>query len=286
MPPVDPGRPLRIGFSPCPNDCAAFHALVAGAVDTPLRFTAVLDDVQALNAMAADGALDVVKVSYHAAARLAHRYRLLPSGGALGRGVGPLLVAREPLTSVRGLEVAIPGADTTAALLLALYAPGTRTRTMRFDAIMPAVASGEQGAGLVIHEGRFTYTEHGLVCVQDLGAWWERVSGTLVPLGAVAVARSLDEGVQREVAAAVHASVRAALHDPSASEAYVAEHAAELEPWVRRRHVELYVNEWTLHLGAEGRAAVDALFETAAARGLLEAPPADLFVDWSPQPTA
>ncbi|MBA2668331.1 MAG: 1,4-dihydroxy-6-naphthoate synthase [Trueperaceae bacterium] len=271
-------RTLRLGFSPCPNDCVVFDALVHGRVSTPLTFDVVLDDVEALNGMAAAGALDVAKVSYHAAAHLARDWRLLRAGGALGRGVGPLFVAREPLRDLRDQLVAVPGGRTTAMLLLSLYAPGVRTVPMRFDRIMPAVAAGEVDAGLVIHEGRFTYRDHDLICLQDLGRWWELTTGHLIPLGAIAVARSLDHAVQREVARVVRASVEAAFADPGASEPYVAAHAQEMDPDVRRRHVELYVNRHTLDLEDEGVAAVRALFAAAAERNLAPAPPDDLFV--------
>jgi len=275
-------RPLRLGFSPCPNDCHVFDALVHGRIATPLRFEVVLDDVEALNAAAAAGALDVAKVSYHAAAHLARAWRLLPAGGALGRGVGPLLVAREPLADLRGRTVAVPGGRTTARLLLALYAPHAQTRTMRFDRIMPAVAAGEADAGLVIHEGRFTYASHGLVVLEDLGRWWEAGTGHLLPLGAIAVSRALDDDVQREVARAVRASVEAAFADPAASEPYVARHAQELDPEVRRQHIALYVNEYTRDVGEEGRAAVAALLGAAADLGLAPPPPADLYVSGAP----
>jgi 1,4-dihydroxy-6-naphthoate synthase len=279
--------PLRLGFSPCPNDCVVFDALVHGRIATPLRFDVVLDDVEALNEMAADARLDVAKVSYHAAAHLARSWRLLRSGGALGSGVGPLFVAREPLSDLRNAVIAVPGGTTTAMLLLSLYAPGATTVAMRFDRIMGAVASGEVDAGLLIHEGRFTYQDRGLVCLQDLGWWWEHTTGHLIPLGAIAVRRTLPEAVQREVARVVHASVAAAFEDPAASEDYVALHAQEMDSDVRRRHVELYVNRYTLDVGDEGRAAVAALFAAAAGRALVPAPPEDLFVDTpAPSPAA
>lgn len=284
---IDVERPLRLGFSPCPNDCVVFDALVHGRVATTLDFEVILDDVEALNTMAARGELDVAKVSYHAAARLAGGWRLLRAGGALGRGVGPLLVARagapEPPGDLAGLAVAVPGGTTTASLLLALRAPGARPVPMRFDRIMPAVAAGEVDAGLVIHEGRFTYRGLGLVSLLDLGRWWEETTGHLIPLGGIAVDRALPEDVQLEVARVVRASVAAAFADPRASDAYVAEHAQEMDAEVRRQHVELYVTERTLDVGAEGRAAVAALFAAAARLGLASPPPDDLFV---PSPVA
>jgi 1,4-dihydroxy-6-naphthoate synthase len=290
-------RPLRLGFSPCPNDCFVFDALVHGRVPTPLRFEVVLDDVEALNPRALVGDLDVAKVSYHAFGRLAPDWWMLRSGGALGRGVGPLIVARSAggtargagagpggaptagAERLRGLRVAVPGGTTTAKLLLRLYAPdGVDEVVMRYDTIMPAVAAGEVDAGLIIHESRFTYADHGLVSWADLGAWWERRSGSLLPLGGIAVRRSLGLDVAREVQRAVTASVVAALEDPGASEAYVARHAQELSPAVRRAHIALYVNEHSLDVGQEGEAAVRGLLAEAAAVGLVPPLPADPFV--------
>jgi 1,4-dihydroxy-6-naphthoate synthase len=276
--PTTSDRALRLGFSPCPNDCAVFDALVHGRVDTNLRFDVVLADVEDLNGRAAAGELDVAKVSYHAAARIAGDWRLLRSGGALGRGVGPLFVAREPRTELRDLRVAVPGGTTTALLLLELFAPGTRTVVMRFDRIMPAVAAGEVDAGLVIHEGRFTYRDHGLICLQDLGAWWERSTGHLLPLGAIAVARSLPLALHEEIDRVVRASVQAHFDDPAAADPFIAQHAQEMDAAVRRQHVDLYVNRWTLDIGDDGRAAVRALFAAAAGRGLVTPPPDALFV--------
>lgn len=264
-----------------------FHALVHDPTLTRLRFEVTLDDVEALNGMAADGALDVAKVSYHAAATMLDRWALLPSGGALGRGVGPLVVTRERVRDLDGLLVAVPGGRTTARLLLELAHPGARTTELRYERIMPAVAAGEVDAGLIIHESRFTYAEHGLHAFADLGAWWEAAVGELIPLGGIAVRRDLDGALQREVARAVHASVAAAFRDPTASAAYVAEHAQEMSPRVRAQHVALYVNEHTIDVGGDGRRAVARLIR--AARRLHGLPDAgadvDPFVAWRPAPT-
>lgn len=279
-----PDRRLRLGFSPCPNDCFVFDALVHGRVATQLRFEVVLDDVEALNQRALAGELDVAKVSYHAFGRLSERWWMLRAGGALGRGVGPLVVARPGTLAagapdLRGLTVAVPGGTTTARLLLRLYAPdGVREREVRYDRIMPAVAAGEVDAGLIIHESRFTYPEHGLVALVDLGAWWERRTGLLLPLGGIAVRRALGTDVAREAARAVAASVEAAFADPDASAAYVAAHAQEMRPEVRRAHIDLYVNAWSRDVGTEGEAAVRRLLGEAHDIGLVPEPPADLFV--------
>jgi 1,4-dihydroxy-6-naphthoate synthase len=281
---ASPDRPLRLGFSPCPNDCFVFDALVHGRIATPLRFEVVLDDVEALNQRALAGDLDVAKVSYHAFGRLAQAWWMLRAGGALGRGVGPLIVTRPdgpagtPL-DLRGRRVAVPGGTTTAKLLLRLFAPeGVEEVEVRYDRIMPAVAEGTVDAGLIIHESRFTYAEHGLRAPVDLGAWWEGRSGGLLPLGGIAVRRDLGIGVAREAQRAVAASVAAAFADPAASEAYVAAHAQELSPEVRRAHIALYVNAYSLDVGPDGEAAVERLLAEAAAIGLAPPLPDDPFV--------
>lgn len=271
--------PLRLGFSPCPNDAFVFHALVEGDLDTEgLRFEPVLEDVETLNGLAEDGRLDVAKVSYHAFGRIADRWWMLPSGGALGRGVGPLIVARDGDHDLAGSRIATPGGRTTAALLLDLYAPADAERIeMRYDRIMPAVAEGRVDAGLIIHESRFTYPSHGLERVVDLGDWWERETNAAIPLGGIAVRRDLPEEVIARVARAVRASVEAARARPDASAAYVARYAQEMEPEVRRKHIDTYVNDFTLDLGDEGRAAVRTLLARAAEVGRVPAPRADLF---------
>jgi 1,4-dihydroxy-6-naphthoate synthase len=287
--PLDPtardgtaGRPLRLGFSPCPNDCFVFHALLHDPGLTDLHFDVVLDDVEALNSMAEAGALDVAKVSYHAAATMLERWALLPSGGALGRGVGPLIVTREHLDDLAGTVVAVPGGRTTARLLLALAHPEADTTEIRYDRIMPAVAAGDVDAGLIIHESRFTYAEHGLLAHSDLGAWWEASVGELIPLGAIGVRRDLPAALQIELARAVHASVSAAFRDPAASEAFVARHAQELSREVRAKHIALYVNEHTLDVGVDGRRAATALMRAARSLHGLADPGIEPFVAWQP----
>ncbi len=279
---LEPGRRLRLGFSPCPNDCFVFDALVHGRVATPLRFDVVLDDVEALNGRARALDLDVAKVSWHAVGHLTRDWWMLRAGGALGHGVGPLIVARTAGIDLNGARVAVPGGTTTAKLLLRLFAPaGVDEVELRYDRIMPAVAAGEVDAGLIIHESRFTYGDHGLVALADLGAWWEARTGGLLPLGGIAVRKALGQDVAREVGRAVAASVAAAFDDPAASEPYVAAHAQELSPAVRRAHIELYVNRWSRDVGVEGEAAVRRLLEEAHAIGLIPPVPADVFVPGS-----
>jgi 1,4-dihydroxy-6-naphthoate synthase len=264
-------RTLTLGFSPCPNDTFIFHALVSGAVPTPgLRFAERLEDVETLNRLAADGALDVTKVSYGAVPHLAREYVLLRAGGALGRGCGPLLVARAALDGeqVRRARIAIPGRRTTAALLLRLFAPDAPEPVeMVYSEIMPAVARGEVDAGLIIHESRFTYPAHGLERVVDLGAWWEEETGLPIPLGGIVARRALGDGVLRKVEDAVRRSVEHAFAHPDASRGYVRTHAQEMDDDVARQHVELYVNHHSLDVGGDGEDAVRELFRRALAAG-------------------
>lgn len=264
-------RPLTLGFSPCPNDTFIFHALVHGVVQAQgLAFRERLEDVETLNRLAAESALDVTKVSYGAVPHLLRDYVLLRSGGALGRGCGPLLVSRRPLApaSLSGARIAIPGRRTTAALLLRLFAPDAAEPVeMVYGDIMPAVARGEVDAGLIIHESRFTYPAHGLVRVADLGAWWEGETGLPIPLGGIVARRALGGDVLRAVDDALRRSVEHAFAHPQASAAYVRAHAQEMDDAVARQHIELYVNRFSVDVGEEGERAVAELFRRAAAVG-------------------
>jgi 1,4-dihydroxy-6-naphthoate synthase len=261
-------RPLTLGFSPCPNDTFIFHALVHGVVGARgLAFRERLEDVETLNRLAAEGALDVTKVSYGAVPHLLRDYVLLRSGGALGRGCGPLLVARRPVArdAFSGARIAIPGRRTTAALLLRLFAPAAGELVeMVYSDIMPAVARGEVDAGLIIHESRFTYPAHGLVRIADLGAWWEGETGLPIPLGGIVARRAAGDEVLREVDDAIRRSVQHAFAHPHASAAYVRAHAQEMDDAVARQHIDLYVNAFSVDVGDEGERAVAELFRRAA----------------------
>ena len=275
---------LTIGFSPCPNDTFMFHALVTGAVPGP-ALTPWLADIEALNERALGAApLAASKLSVHALAHVRDRYTVLSAGAALGRGCGPLVVARpgtwadvdprDALAQLGRMRVAIPGRHTTAQLLLRSLAPAPReTMIKRFDEILPAVARGEVDAGLIIHESRFTYAAHGLVEVADLGALWEAQTGLPLPLGVIAVERARGEALACALEEGIARSIRAAWADPQASAAYVRAHAQEMDPEVCRRHIALYVNDFSLALGEEGRAAIDALLARGQAAGLLPAGP-------------
>jgi 1,4-dihydroxy-6-naphthoate synthase len=264
---------LSLGFSPCPNDTFIFHALVSGLESVPgICFEERLEDVETLNRLAQEGVLDVTKVSYGAIPYLLDEYVLLRSGGALGRGCGPLLVARKPmdLEELRGGRIAIPGRRTTANLLLRLFGPALPAGVeVVYSEIMPAVARGEFDAGLIIHESRFTYPEHGLVCLRDLGEWWEGETGSPIPLGGILARRSLGGETIAAIDAAIARSVRRAFAHPEASADYVRENAQEMAPEVTREHIRLYVNDFSVDLGDAGEAAVRELMERAAHVGLI-----------------
>jgi 1,4-dihydroxy-6-naphthoate synthase len=258
---------IRLGFSPCPNDTFIFHALVHGSIALPgVRLSTRLEDVETLNALAFRGELDVAKVSYGALPALVDRYVLLRSGGALGRGCGPLLVARQPLAAValQHARIAVPGRRTTANRLLRFRFPSAPEGIeLRYDEIMPAVARGEVDAGLIIHESRFTYQNHGLTRIADLGDWWETETGLPIPLGGIVARRELGAGRIIEIQRAIRASVEHAFADPDASLEYRRSNAVEMDDAVMREHVALYVNEFSADLGAEGVRAVEAFLERA-----------------------
>jgi 1,4-dihydroxy-6-naphthoate synthase len=260
---------LSLAISPCPNDTFVFHALAHGQVPGAPPVEVTYADVDVTNTAAERGAYDLVKVSFAALPWLLDDYHLLPCGGALGRGCGPLVLTRGDRTDLTGATVAVPGDRTTAYLLFRLWSadrPPARIEIVPFHEIMPGVAAGRYDAGLVIHEARFTYPRHGLTALVDLGEWWEADTGLPIPLGAI-LAR---KGAVDPVAAAgwVRESVRRAWADPGATRSFVLAHAQEMEPDVVDRHIALYVNEFTEDLGEAGHAAVDALLRRAAAAGL------------------
>ena len=273
--PSQADRTLTLGYSPCPNDTFIFHALVHGIVAVEgMRFAERLEDVETLNRLAARAELDVTKISYGAAPGLLGDYVLLRSGGALGRGCGPLIVAREPLTQadLAGRRIAIPGRSTTANLLLRLFAPQAEPGIeLVYSDIMPAVARGDFDAGLIIHESRFTYPQHGLQRVADLGEWWEQTTGLPIPLGGIMARRALGEEAIRRIDDAVRRSVEHAFAHPEASAVYVRAHAQEMDAAVTQQHIDLYVNRFSVDVGDEGERAIRELFARAAAVGIVPA---------------
>lgn len=259
---------LTVGLSPCPNDTFMFHGLLAGLVPLPgLTLRPELLDIEELNRRALDPALAfaVTKLSVATFALVRERYRLLDSGAAMGWGCGPLVVGRADrplpdLQALAGRRVAIPGEHTTAALLLRRFGPRSiETQPMRFDRVMPAVAAGEADAGVVIHESRFTYPDHGLAAVADLGALWEARTGLPLPLGVVVARRDLPGETIAAVAAGLRASIELARANRELSRDFVRAHAREMRDDVCRRHIELYVNAWSESMGEVGARAIEQL---------------------------
>jgi len=268
-------EPLQIAYSPCPNDTFVFDALAHGRVPGAPALDVTFADIDITNGMAERGEFDVLKVSYAVLPYVLHEYALLPCGGALGRGCGPLVLTREGGLDLTGRTVAVPSERSTAYLLFRLWAADTipggvgEIVVMPFHEIMPAVRDGKVDAGLVIHEARFTYRDYGLHKLADMGEHWEDTTGLPIPLGAIIAKRSLGERTLTELAESIRTSVRAAWDDPEASRPYVMEHAQEMDPSVADQHIGLYVNEFTADLGDDGYAAVRGLLTRAAAEGLL-----------------
>ncbi len=274
---------LSLAYSTCPNDTFIFHAMAKRLVDMQgLEFRIDLADVEALNRAAAKGVYAVSKLSFAAIGHLAGKYRILESGAALGRGCGPLIVARPDFDRQRLAQarIAVPGHWTTANLLLGLYlGKKSPVKAMTFDRIMPAVEEGSVDAGVIIHEGRFTYPEHNLICLVDLGQWWEEMTGLPIPLGAIAVREDIDRETSGKISDIIRSSIAYAYANENAASDYIREHAMEMEPEVIRQHIELYVNPFSMQLGQEGRRAVAELFSQAAQKGIFPEYKCPIFFD-------
>ena len=263
-------RTLTFGYSPCPNDTFAFHALTHGFIDLPFRIEPVLLDIEELNRRAHTGEFDFTKLSVGAFAAVGDRYRMLRSGAALGHGVGPLVVARTPISLDEAVNarMAIPGRETTAYRLLRLAAPSPNAMIeMRYDEILHAVSSGAMDAGLIIHESRFTYMDHGLVKVADLGEWWEQHTGLPVPLAGICARSDLDAADVALVEQAIRASVQYAFDHRDASREYVRANSQEMSDAVCDQHIALYVNELSLDVGDDGMRAIARLVEATGFGG-------------------
>jgi 1,4-dihydroxy-6-naphthoate synthase len=272
---------LTFGYSPCPNDTFSFYALTHDKLtDLPFSVRERLEDVETLNQLALSGTLDLTKTSYHALGHLREQYALLRSGGALGRGCGPLVVATQPtdMAALRGKTVAIPGELTTANLLLQLYSDGfDQLLILPFDQIMPALKAGEAEAGVIIHESRFTYQNQNFHEILDLGAWWEETTGLPIPLGGILARRDLGQELINSVETAIRASLDYAWKHPEQTRSYIRQHAQELDDAVTDRHINLYVTPFSRDLGTEGVLAVETLFAQAEKRGIIPACNLDLF---------
>lgn len=273
---------LSIGFSPCPNDTFIFFALVHDKVvlqDIAFALP-VLEDVETLNLWALQRKLDVTKLSFHALGHVLDKYVMLSAGAALGRGCGPLLVSRagHEFDPVRD-RIAVPGEYTTAAMLLKLYEPRfQKMQVMRFDRIMPALANGLVDGGVIIHESRFTYQDFGLYCVRDLGEWWEGETGLPIPLGCIAARKDLPAEQLLEINNAIRKSLEWARSNPDKCMGYLRDHAQEMEKSVLQSHVDLYVNDFSLDIGTDGKAAVKELLRRGRQAGIF---PDHHEADWS-----
>jgi 1,4-dihydroxy-6-naphthoate synthase len=263
---------LSLAVSPCPNDTFVFHALVHGLVPGAPAVDLTFADVDVTNTAAERGEFDLVKVSYAALPWLLDRYQLLPCGGAVGRGCGPLVLTRGGTADLTGATVAVPGERTTAYLLFRLWSasrPPARIEIVPFHRIMPGVADGTYDAGLVIHEARFTYPRYGLTALADLGEWWENETQLPIPLGAILAKRgTVDPAAATDW---IRTSVRMAWDNPDASRDFVLANAQEMEPDVVKQHIALYVNEFTEDLGANGYAAANVLLGRSAAANITPA---------------
>lgn len=270
-------KSLTLGYSPCPNDTFIFYALIHDKIDTKnLKFKETLLDVETLNQKALHTELDLTKISYHAFGHMRKNYCLLRAGGALGRGCGPLVIAKNEYTmeELRGKKIAIPGKLTTAYLLLQLYNPDFRLQTsdllvMPFNKIMDSIVNGEVDAGLIIHESRFTYPSYGLKKIIDLGEWWEKQTGHPIPLGGIIAKRSLGEGLNKKINKTIKSSIEYAFSNRSEPMDYIKKHSQELSDEVINQHINLYVNNYSLDVGQDGEKAVIALLSRAEEAGII-----------------
>lgn len=266
-------KKLSLAYSPCPNDTYIFYALAHEKIDLgDLSFEIMLNDVEHLNQEAKKGIIDISKLSFAAIGQLMETYGLLRSGAALGRGCGPLIVARKgsDLSKLKSGRIAVPGLWTTANLLLSLFMDrNPNVVPMSFDKIMPAVSSGEFDGGVIIHEGRFTYENYNLECLADLGEWWESETRQPIPLGGIVIRRDISQEIICKVESHIRKSIEFAHLNPSQTNNYIKFHAQELSEDVVSQHINLYVNEFSLDIGKEGEAAIETLFAKAKERGIL-----------------
>ena len=275
---------LSLGFSPCPNDCFMFDAIVNRRVDLEgLEFAVHLADVEELNQTALAGQAQITKLSYYAYAHCTERYVLLDAGSALGRNCGPLLISKRdisPQEAAEGsLRIAIPGKYTTANFLLGLAFPKARnTSELVFSEIEAALLRDEYDAGLIIHENRFTYQAKGLKKIIDLGEFWESGTGAPIPLGGIVISRLLPDEVKHCVNRVLRRSVEHAFAHRAETLPFVRAHAQEMSEEVMYKHIDLYVNDFSVHLGHDGRRAVELLFEKARATGIIPRVADELFL--------
>ena len=266
---------LTLGFSPCPNDCFMFDAMVHRRIDLEgLDFDVRMADIEALNSAAFAGNVDITKLSFHAYAYCADDYVLLDAGSALGRNCGPLLISRRPISpeevAAGHLRIAIPGKYTTANFLLSLAFPHAMNKSeCLFSDIEDGVLDGRFDAGLIIHENRFTYADRGLKKIIDLGEFWESETGAAIPLGGIVISRRLPADVRQRVNRVMRHSVEYAFANRDASLPFVRANAQAMSDEVMYKHIDLYVNDYSVDLGVDGRRAVEVLFERARVSGVI-----------------
>lgn len=285
---LNPQSSITLGFSPCPNDCFIFDAMLHGKIDTEgLEFKVFMEDVETLNQKAFRGELDVTKLSYHAYAHLVKNYQLLNAGSALGNNCGPLLISKnnnpEKISALRSpdsqLKIAIPGKYTTANFLLSLaYPEATNKIEMVFSQIEDAVLSGKVDAGLIIHENRFTYEQKGLKKIIDLGEYWETLAKAPIPLGGIVIKRNFPDELKKKFDRVLRKSVEYAFANPKSSLNFVKANAQEMSEEVMYKHIDLYVNKYSVDLGAEGKRAVNLLFDKAQDLGVIDKIEEDIFL--------
>ena len=256
---------LTLGFSPCPNDTFIFDALVNKKIDTGgLSFDMILEDVETLNQWALQGKLDISKISYGVLPLILDDYNLLDAGGALGKGVGPLLIAKKemPDAAIKNSIIAIPGQNTSAHILFSLaYPEAINKKFMIFSGIEDAVIKCEVDAGVIIHENRFTYMQKGLVKLLDLGEYWEKKTGCPIPLGGIVIKKNIDEAVQKKISQLIRKSVEYAFKNYPDIPEFVKTHSQEMEEKVMKQHIDLYVNDYSISLGKTGWEAVETFLE-------------------------
>lgn len=282
---LNPQSSITLGFSPCPNDCFIFDAMLHGKIDTEgLEFKVFMEDVETLNQKAFLGELDVTKLSYHAYAHLVKNYQLLNAGSALGNNCGPLLISKTENVILSGVEgsrtkIAIPGKYTTANFLLSLAFPeATNKIEMLFSEIEDAVLTGKVDAGLIIHENRFTYEEKGLKKIIDLGEYWEELAKAPIPLGGIVIKRSFPDELKKKFDRVLRKSVEYAFANPKSSLNFVKANAQEMSEEVMYKHIDLYVNKYSVDLGAEGKRAIKLLFDKAQELGVINKIEEEIFL--------
>lgn len=274
---------LTLGFSTCPNDTFIFDAMIHSKVDTEgLEFDVILADVEELNRIAFQSKTDITKLSYHAFAYVANNYKLLTSGSALGYKNGPLLIGKRKIypDEVSDLKVAIPGKYTTANLLFSIVYPFVKEKIeYLFSDIEEAIMDGEVDAGVIIHENRFTYEKKGLKKIIDLGEDWEEKTKNPIPLGGIVIRREIDDETQKKVNRVLKRSVEYALENPKSGYGFIKKYAQELNDEVIQKHINLYVNNFSVDLGEIGKNAVQTLFERAENEKIIEKVRQDIFVE-------